>query len=248
MAVSKISICNQALARVGETQQITDFAANIVSGMKGAIACDLIFTDTVKEFGRGGDWNGLRSRIAILSDYAIAYAAWLVAHPGDTTGADTAGVTATNLVTGGFGWTRSYILPTTCVRVIQFNGMDCFNDGIEGYFEVQGRAIMSNDETCELRYISVETSWSGGSAAADEAAFYAKFDPLMVDALTVLLASKIAEPMRADSALGQSFRQEFERIIRTQARQTSANERRRQLVPLYQNSQSVRSRLCSTRG
>jgi hypothetical protein len=245
MAVSKLTLCNRALARIGQATAIADFDVDVARGMKSAVACDLIFTDTLKEAARGGDWNFLRARAEVTGDYATAYATYIAAHPGDTAGAIAAGDAAVALITGGFGWARSYLLPTTCVRLIQFNGMDVYNDGgIEGLFEISGRYILADDETCQIRYTQVLTTWT----TPTEANWYAQFDPMFADAVVVLLASKLAETLRADSALGQSFRQEYEQLARAQARQKNANERRRGLMPQYLDSASVRSRGTSTMG
>jgi len=87
---TKTDISNLALGRVG-AQRIMDIndAEN-----KSARLCKLFFDDTVREVGRSGEWNCLKSR--------------------DTFG---------RLVTDpSFGWAYQYQLPVDCLRVIKVNG------------------------------------------------------------------------------------------------------------------------------
>lgn len=333
MATSKTSLCNRALGRIGESSQITDFTADLAAGMKGAIECERVFEGALKEVARSGAWNCLKKRTELTSYYTTAYDLWIAEHPGDTTGAITAGEAASP----AFGWSRSYPLPDDCVRLVQLNGVAIYNDGPDDYFEIEGRTLMTDAEEAKIQYIAVETSWgpfpvlvphetivtladlttvplfgaevlavwaeilqhpdyggvlisnggtpvttrelalppSGGETLHDlaeinvqadvagaklvvrwedyapvtnEADFYGRFDALLCDCIVVLLASMIAEPMRADSALGQSLRQEYERVTLPRGRQNNGNERHRALQSPAQTSAWVGARCNSTRG
>ena len=156
MATSKLSLCNRALARVGQATAISDFDADVARGLKSAVACDLIFEDVLKEVARSGRWNCLKTRTTLISSYDTAYALYLADNPGDTAGAIAAG----EAVSPAFGWSRSYTLPETCVRLIQLNGVDAFRDDLEDYFEIEGRTLLTDAETAEIQFIEVQTEWA----------------------------------------------------------------------------------------
>ena len=99
MAISKLTLCNRALSRVGQAKLITDFDAEVAANQKSAVACNLIFTETLQEAARGGDWNCLRARAEILGVYAEAYDTYIDGNPCDTEGATEAAEEAVALIT-----------------------------------------------------------------------------------------------------------------------------------------------------
>ncbi len=232
---TKLSLCNQALATIGEKTVITDFAADLASGQTGAVACNLWFDLVVKSVARSGAWNRLKTRAVLVSTYTTAYTAWLVGHPGDTAGAIVAGLAASPV----FGWGRKYPLPALLVRLLQLNGVEIYNDGPSDFFEIEGAYLLTDAETADVQYIAVDPT---------DSASLALFDPLLEACVVTLLASNIAQSLRGDGALAESLLVQYQRITLPQARQKSGNERRRQIQGLYETSDWVRSRTSSTRG
>jgi hypothetical protein len=131
-----------------------------------------------------------------------------------------------------FEWDYQYQLPTDCVRLIKVNGMEPTDN--ESYFEVEGRKILMDDESCQITYIRY-TEETGD------------YDPLFVEALVVYIASKIAISIRQDEQLSTAMLDMFQRRILPEARKVDGNENRRRRVATYKDSDWVRSRIRSTK-
>jgi hypothetical protein len=134
-----------------------------------------------------------------------------------------------------FQWAFSYWLPENCVRVIQVNGVDCMADGESDFYEVEGRKILTDAEIVELQYISIDDC-------------YDNWDPMMVDCVVVLLASKISFEIRQDGGLGEALRNEYERVTLPRARSRNGNERHPRVRIPIGSSLFIRSRRSSTLG
>jgi hypothetical protein len=126
-----------------------------------------------------------------------------------------------------FGWAFAYVLPTDCLRVLEMNAWDMSKR--EGTWEVEGRWLVTNAETADIRYIQRVTDCN-------------KFDSLFVEALTTKLAAKIALPINGSGAVSQGFLTEYEKITGGRARRTDAFESRSERQPAWMNSELVLSR------
>lgn len=134
-----------------------------------------------------------------------------------------------------FGWAHQFQLPTDFIRLFKLNGVDLNNDDPSDYFEIEGKLLLTDAETAEIQYIAFKDDPN-------------QYDPLMVDAIVVLLASKISVPMRQDESLAANLRQEYERITLPRARKTDGNERKPRRYDPCSESRFVNSRYYSTNG
>jgi hypothetical protein len=134
-----------------------------------------------------------------------------------------------------FQWDYSYELPENCVRVIQVNGVDCGADGESDFYEIEGRRLLTDAEIVELQYISIDDC-------------YDSWDPMFVDCVVVLLASKISFEILQDGNRGDALRSEYERVTLPRARSRNGNERHPRLRIPIGSSLFLRSRRSSTLG
>lgn len=131
MALTKTSICNFAVARVGSAP-IDDVDLDAAAGVKSAIACLNAFDQVVKEVARAGRWNCLKMRCTLdqiqdTPEYGSA---------------------------PEFQWAHSYWLPENCVRLLQVNGVECLNDGQSDFYEIEGRKLMTDATFAQVQYIA----------------------------------------------------------------------------------------------
>jgi hypothetical protein len=126
-----------------------------------------------------------------------------------------------------FGWRFAYELPIDCLRVFELNGFDP-GRRIRPW-EVEGRALLANDETAEIRYISRVTDAN-------------LFDSLFVEAFATKLAAKIARPLTGSGPLSGEMLTEYEKLTGGRARRTDAFEQSSERIPAWVNSDLVRAR------
>ena len=124
-------------------------------------------------------------------------------------------------------WDYQFQLPADCIRVMQMNGFGWWQ--AEGQWVVEGRVILTDDQTASIKYIYRITD-------------AAQFTPLFVEAVSVKLASRLAVPLAGDKSMMQSLLSEYERITGPKARRTDAFEGNPPIVPAFVNSELVRSR------
>jgi len=134
-----------------------------------------------------------------------------------------------------FGWRYNFWLPANCVRLLQLNGTCIYNDGPSELFEIEGRKLLTNEAIARVQYIKADTC-------------YDDWDPLFLDCIVVLLASKIAFELRQDADMASTLRNEYERVTLPRGRQKNGDERRRHLNDPSLLSSFVASRRFSTRG
>jgi hypothetical protein len=129
-------------------------------------------------------------------------------------------------------WSYAYRLPEDCLRLVQLNGVDV--GAIPGKYSLEGRHILSNDDTAKVSYVSYDTDSS-------------IYDSLFTEAFIVFLSARIATIIRQDDSKAQEKLEEFEDIL-SAARTKDGNERRK--FPYNQASESrwVGSRKYSTNG
>ena len=56
-----------------------------------------------------------------------------------------------NAVPPIFGWNHQFLLPTDCLRVLELNGWNLTQR--PGYWQLEGRMLLCNDEAADIRYI-----------------------------------------------------------------------------------------------
>jgi hypothetical protein len=126
-----------------------------------------------------------------------------------------------------FGWRFAYELPTDCLRVIEMNGEHW--GGKKRPWEVEGRALLTNDDQAWIRYILRVTDCN-------------QFDSIFVEALATKLASKIARPLTGSGPLSGEMLTEYEKLTGGRARRTDAFESDPLRVPAWVNSDLVTAR------
>ena len=137
-------------------------------------------------------------------------------------------------VNPAFGWSFQYQLPADFVDLVQLNGTRCYRVPVDDW-EIEGRLLLTNAEVAQVQYI----------ALLDDPTSY---DPLFSDALTVLLASKMATAMRQDDAMASGFLTEYLRFKLPKALMKDGNQQRRRQFNPAEGSRFIGARFNSTRG
>lgn len=133
-----------------------------------------------------------------------------------------------------FEWAYQYQLPADFISLVELNGVDYHGQPSDDW-DIEGRVLLTDAETAQARYIAyVEdtTQW----------------DPLFTDAVVVLLASKIAVPIRQDEGMAQALKEEFIRSALPKARTKNGNNRRRLRFDPCAESRFLAARYTSTNG
>jgi hypothetical protein len=133
-----------------------------------------------------------------------------------------------------FEWAFQYQLPADFISLVELNGVD-YHGQPSDEWDIEGRVLLTDAETAQARYIAyVEdtTVW----------------DPLFTDAVVVLLASKIAVPIRQDEGMAAQLKEEFLRSALPKARTKNGNNRRRMRFDPCAESRFLRARYNSTNG
>lgn len=134
-----------------------------------------------------------------------------------------------------FGFAKQYQLPTNFIRLAKLNGVDCNDDEPGDYYKIEGKRLLTDEDTAKIQYVAY---------VADPN----QYDPLMVDCVVVLLASKIAVPMRQDEAMASNLRTEYERVTLPRARKTDGNEKKSRRYDPRSESRFIAARRRSTNG
>lgn len=135
-----------------------------------------------------------------------------------------------------FGWSYSYLLPADFIRLVKLNGTT--GDDYPGdEWEIEGLSLLTDEEEAKIQYIAYK----------DDSNVY---DPLFVDALVVLIASKIAVPLRGGdySEMAAGLRREYETVTLPRARQKDASERKRKRYDPTSECKWIWARHSSTNG
>jgi hypothetical protein len=111
-----------------------------------------------------------------------------------------------------FGWSYQYPIPSDCVQILDANSLDPDQMAPE-QFQIEGGLILSNSETMQVRYISRND---------DPATYPADF----VNALSYLLASKLAVPITGNAQMGATLKAEYDMIEKPRAIRQNSNESR----------------------
>lgn len=133
-----------------------------------------------------------------------------------------------------FEWAFQYQLPADFISLVELNGVD-YHGQVSDDWEIEGNVLLTDADVAKVRYIAyVEdtTVW----------------DALFTDAIVVLLASKIAVPIRQDEGLAQALKEEFLRSALPKARTRNGNNRRRMRFNPCAESRFLAARYTSTNG
>jgi hypothetical protein len=113
-----------------------------------------------------------------------------------------------------FGYDHQYQLPVDCLRVIEVNGVSSVGHPLDQW-EIEGQKLLSDEETVQIRYIKRITDLN-------------LFDSLALEALIVLLASKLAPAIQGGStSKATEMLEAYHRVIAPLARRIDGNENRR---------------------
>ena len=134
-----------------------------------------------------------------------------------------------------FGWAKQFQLPTDYIRLVKFNDIGASQDEPSQFFEIEGKKLLTNEDTARIEYIKF----------VDDPNIY---DSLFSEALVVLLASKIAVPIRQDEDLATKLLVEFRTIKLPTARTTDGNEKKDKRLDPAKESRFINSRYVSTNG
>jgi hypothetical protein len=133
-----------------------------------------------------------------------------------------------------FEWAYQYQLPADLISLVELNGV-AYHGEPQDDWEIEGRVLLTDADIAQVRYIAyVEdcTQW----------------DALFTNAVVVLLAAKIAVPMRQDEGMATALLTEYQRVALPQARQKDGNERRKRRHDPCEGSRFLASRYYSTNG
>lgn len=135
-----------------------------------------------------------------------------------------------------FGWAYQYQLPTGCLKLVKLNGTDSDSDPGDEY-EIEGKKLLTDAEEAKIQYIKFKTDTN-------------EYDSLFIDALVVLLAAKIAVPIRGGDYTEMAGRllAEYETVKLPRARKRDAAERKRKWYNPASESRFISSRRFSTNG
>jgi len=134
---------------------------------------------------------------------------------------------ALNTQPPSFGWVSSFTLPTECVRLITVNGYD--DSYVQDIYEIEGRNILTDAVECKITYIPYTPDTT-------------KYDPLLVQAIVTLLASRLASKIGKDDRLSQTLLSEYHQVSLPKAQKIDGNEQKRRRYNPSAHSTWVRSR------
>jgi len=126
-----------------------------------------------------------------------------------------------------FGWRNGFELPVDCLRVFEVNGWDQARR--EGYWEIEGRLVMVDEESADIRYIRRETDAN-------------LYDSIFIEAFATKLASAIVMPVNGSGQMSVELLKQYEAVTGSKARKIDAMEGRPRRRPAWQNSDLVFSR------
>lgn len=113
-----------------------------------------------------------------------------------------------------FGYAHAFQLPADCLRVLEVNGVGGSGDP-EAQWEIESGRLLHDEGTVEIRFIKRVTGLNF-------------FDSLALEALIVLLASKLAPSIQGGStAKAIELKEEYHRIVAPMAKRIDGNESRR---------------------
>ncbi len=139
-----------------------------------------------------------------------------------------------------FGFQFRYLLPTDFIRLLTLNGIPV--NQLSGsstlarknLYKLKKRDLHTDAEVALISYVSFETDTT-------------IYDAMFVEALSVLIASKIAIQIRQDEQLALRLFQQYKGVLLPAARKVDGNERRVLPFDGRDESRSLASRRTGTR-
>jgi hypothetical protein len=157
--------------------------------------CKRLLQPVIREVGRTHKWNCLKARAQLAQDSPAP----------------------------AFGWDYSYTLPALCLQLVTVNGYSMDTAYIQDYYEIEGRAILTDATECKITYI----------AYTDDVT---KFDSLLDRCVVALLSSYLASIVAGDNDLAVRLRQEYEEVVLPRAMRIDAQEMKQRKYSLIDHS------------
>lgn len=126
-----------------------------------------------------------------------------------------------------FGWANGFEMPTDCLRVFECNGWDQARR--EGHWELEGRLVMVDEDSADIRYVRRETDCN-------------LFDSIFIEAFATKLASAVSMPITGNGQMSVELLKQYEAVTGSKARKIDAYEGRPKRRPAWQHSDLVFSR------
>ncbi len=137
-----------------------------------------------------------------------------------------------------FKWSYAFALPSDFIRLMEVEGQDAFDP--QQWYDIQGRTLYLNETFSESDGTTVAIEYI--SRVADPTFF----DPLLIEAISIKLAAKIAKTMSGSDSKAGELIQEYERIVAPKAKTVDAQQRNSNenspVRRLMQTSRLIRSR------
>lgn len=127
-----------------------------------------------------------------------------------------------------FGWTCQFQLPSDCLRVLEFNGRE-IGDASDPAFEIEGRAILTNENEASIVYIIRDTNPDN-------------YDILFCDALAYKLAAALCKEVTNSTTEKGALLQMFQATMK-EAGWVDAVESRPRVIPPARNSPTLAARV-----
>lgn len=108
-----------------------------------------------------------------------------------------------------FGYTYQYQLPNDFLRAVYVNDVNSLGD--RDLWVVEGDKLLSADDSIQLVYVYHE----------EDATLY---DDLLVEAIAIMMASKLAAPITGNPATGEQFLSEYQQLAFPMATRVDAQE------------------------
>lgn len=135
-----------------------------------------------------------------------------------------------------YGWSYGYQLPADFVKLVELNGVSCWNHRTQGRVcEIFGTQLWTNASYADVKYIGQSQDTT-------------VFDSLFVGCLVLLLASMTATDLRKDDeTLSARLLQEYSAAL-AEARTQNGNEAMPPRYDIRSQSRFIRARRRSTNG
>lgn len=229
-------ICNMALSRMGEPP-----IQNVNDGTPVANICSVWLSQCIQEVGRNTRWNCLskRQNLGLDSTYGPPPRSSQVTQqsigsfPWYSPGSGPGSPFCQPLL---YEWNHRFQLPADFLRALELNGVDCWDNFNGDLFEIYGRFLYTDHQLCDLKYVGY----------SEDATLY---DSAFIGALLMLLAARIATPIRKDDGqLAAQLEQIYIMEALPTARRLNGNEGHRRRYEPGSQSRFIRSRWGSTNG
>ena len=230
-------ICNMALSRMGEPP-----IQNVNDGSPVSNICSIWLSQCIQEVGRSTRWNCLSKRQNLGRDSTYGKLnpcspqvtqASIGSFPWWSPGAGPCSPFCPPLL---YEWSSRFQLPADFIRALELNGVDCWDNFNGDKFEIYGRFLYTDERFCDLKYV----------AYTEDATLY---DSAFIGALYMMLAARIATPIRKDDGqLAAQLEEIYQMESLPTARRLNGNEGHRRRYDPGTQSKFIRSRWGSTNG